>query len=86
MLDESHQWKCAKAIVKGICEYYNQPFKDNEQFDKSTIKIKLHGEPKVIKGFKKDRVNYIPIRFLEQLGYKIGWDDKTETVLIDYKG
>ena len=86
MLDESYQWKCAKAIVKGICEYYNQPFKDNEQSDKSTIKIKLHGEPKVIEGFKKDRVNYVPIRFLEQLGYKIGWDDKTETVLIGYKG
>ena len=28
MLNEEYQWKCAKAIAKGICEYFNVPFKD----------------------------------------------------------
>lgn len=89
MLDESHQANCARAIAKGICDYFGvayvppKPKEEESQVEK--IKVSIHGQQKEIEGFKKDGVNYIPIRFLEQLGYKVDWDSSTETVHIDYR-
>lgn len=58
----------------------------DEKEDKlQTIKISLHGKLIEIKGIYKDNTNYIPVRFLERLGYQVGWDDETNTILIDYK-
>lgn len=48
-----------------------------------TIKIKLHGKDLEIQGVFKNKTNYIPVRFLENLGYEVGWKDNT--VIIDYK-
>lgn len=50
-----------------------------------TIKISLHGRLIETKGIYKDKTNYIPVRFLEKLGYRISWDDKSKTVIIEYK-
>lgn len=50
------------------------------------IKISLHGKNIEVPGIKKSNTNYVPIRFLEKLGYKISWDEVSKTVTIEYKG
>lgn len=78
-------WKeYAESVVKALCQYTNIPYKEPSQED--YIKINLHGKDMQVEGLFKDGINYVPIRFLEQLGYKIGWDNDTDTILIDYKG
>lgn len=52
-----------------------------EKLDK--IKINLHGKELEVDGMYQEGANYIPIRFLEKLGYKIDW--KNGKVTIDYK-
>ena len=47
------------------------------------IIISLHGKPVVIKGIFKDGVNYIPIRFIENMGYKV--DGIGSNVNIEYR-
>lgn len=88
MLNEKHQMNCAVGVAKGICEYfgvaYVPPKAKEEGLQTGKIKINIHGHQKEIEGFKKDGINYVPIRFLEQLGYKIDWNKGMETVLIDY--
>jgi len=39
MLNEEYQWKCAKAIAKGICEYFNVPFKDVVKKEKNNMQL-----------------------------------------------
>ncbi|WFA10320.1 GH25 family lysozyme [Tissierella sp. Yu-01] len=46
------------------------------------IKISLHGKEIEVEGICKNNINYIPVRFMESLGYKIDWKEKT--ILIDY--
>lgn len=46
------------------------------------IKISLHGKEVEVKGIYEEGTNYIPIRFLEQLGYDIDWQNGT--VIINY--
>lgn len=48
------------------------------------IKVRLHGREMMIDGELENGVTKIPIRFLERLGYKIGWDNGV--VVIDYAG
>lgn len=55
-----------------------------EQQQEQQIKIRLHGREMMIDGELKDGVTKIPIRFLEQLGYKVDWDNGV--VVIDYAG
>lgn len=57
----------------------------DEKDELQNIKIKIHGKEKSIKGIYKDGTNYVPIRFLEILGYAIGWEQGTKTVTIKYK-
>lgn len=46
------------------------------------VKIKVNG--KDITGFIKDNSSYAPVRALaESLGAKVGWDEKTKTVIIE---
>lgn len=47
------------------------------------IKVKLHGKVLEVEGIKENGTNHIPVRFLEKLGYEVGWKDNT--VIIDYK-
>ena len=43
MLNESYQWKCARAITKGICKYYGVTFKDlSKQPPKKTSSNNLY--------------------------------------------
>lgn len=51
---------------------------------KDIIKINLHGKPLEVEGILKDQTYHVPIRFLEKLGYEVGWQDGKVT--IDYKG
>lgn len=55
--------------------------KDKDRLDK--IRINLHGKKIEVKGIYQDNTNYIPVRFLENMGYQIDWKDNT--VIIDYK-
>lgn len=55
--------------------------KDKTKLD--VIKIKLHGRELEIEGIFKNKTNYIPVRFLEQLGYEVDWQDGI--VIVDYK-
>lgn len=48
--------------------------------DLDTIKINLHGKDIKVSGIFREKINYIPVRFLEQLGYKIGWEDGKVTI------
>lgn len=48
-----------------------------------TIKISLHGRKLETKGIFRDGTNYIPSRFLEQMGYALDWRDNT--VIIEYR-
>ncbi len=50
----------------------------------SKIKILLHGQGKEVEGIFQNGTNYVPIRFLEQLGYDVGWENGAVT--ISYKG
>lgn len=47
-----------------------------------TIKINFKGKLIDVKGIFKDGTNYVPIRFLENAGLKIDWDNVTKTVVI----
>lgn len=46
------------------------------------IKLNLHGKDLIVKGIFNNNTNYIPVRFLEQLGYKIEYIDRV--VKIEY--
>ena len=39
------------------------------------IKINLHGQDLEVEGIRTDNTNYVPIRFIEQLGYSVTWKD-----------
>lgn len=54
-----------------------------EETKLNKIKIDLHGKQIETDGIYQEGTNYIPIRFLEKLGYKIDW--KNGTVTINYK-
>lgn len=88
MLDQEYQLKCARAIAKGICRYFGVEYKETEAEGQKAdiIKINLHGRELQVEGIFENKTNYIPVRFLEQLGYKIDWDPESKTVLINYKG
>lgn len=50
-----------------------QPIPD-EETELVDIRIKLHDKDITVKGVFEDGINYIPIRFLENMGYKIDWN------------
>lgn len=55
-----------------------------EEKELESIKINLHGKELEVEGIFKDKTNYIPVRFLEKLGYSLDWKDST--IIIEYKG
>lgn len=63
---------------------------DVKKLDK--IKINLHGQDLEVDGIAKDlegkgnKTQFIPIRFLEKLGYDVGWDNKKKIVTVNYIG
>lgn len=50
-----------------------------------TVKINLHGHIEDVPAVNVEGSNYIPVRWLERLGYKVDWDDKKQIVSISYK-
>ena len=54
---------------------------DKEELD--TINVKLHGKDLKVEGICREGTNYIPVRFLERLGYKL--DGNNNDVIIEYK-
>lgn len=88
MLDQEYQLKCAMAIARGICRYFGVEYKEpvvqvEEKAD--IVKLNLHGKELQVEGIFENKTNYIPVRFLEKLGYKIDWDNENKTVLINYR-
>lgn len=59
---------------------YSEPIKVDKML--SGIKVKVKGKPLVVQGILRDGTNYVPIRFLEQLGHKVDWEPVTKTVMI----
>ena len=78
---ESFLDKVSIGIVKGIIKYLGVDYIEEKELNE--IKLNLHGKQIIVKGIFKNNVNYIPIRFLEQLGYDLQWKDNT--VFINYK-
>lgn len=58
----------------------------NDMNDKEldNLKINLHGKEIDVEGIYKDKTNYIPVRFLEMLGYSI--KGQGTNIVIEYKG
>lgn len=90
MLDQEYQLKCARSIAKGICRYFGVEYKEpvvvQEEEKADIIKLNLHGRELQVEGKFENKTNYIPVRFLENVGYKIDWDNENKIVLINYKG
>lgn len=79
--------KYAAAIAK--CFGVVESEKDKgvkEEKQKDIIRINLHGKDIETEGILRDQTYHIPIKFLERLGYSVGWDQVDKTVVIDYKG
>lgn len=49
------------------------------------IRLNLHGKDIEVEGIFQNDTNYIPVKFLRELGYNVGWDNKSNTVTIEYK-
>lgn len=68
----------AKSVAGAFGEVERVEEKNND-----LIKISLHGNDEEVKGIKIDNTNYVPIRFIERLGYKVSWKDNK--VHINYR-
>lgn len=83
------QDELALSVAKGILNFLGIKYVDKvaenkkEEKELNSIQVNLHGKTFEVKGVYQEGVNYIPIRFLEKLGYEIDW--KNETVVINYK-
>lgn len=56
---------------------------EDEEMDKTTIKISVNGTVKTLEGFNVDGTNYVTIRALcELLGVTVGYDGDTKTVVL----
>lgn len=81
MLDIEYQTKVAKSILRGINSYFG--VKNLIEEKSNLVKIDLHGKEINIEGIKENGTNYVPIRFIEQLGYAVEW--KNGIVYIRYR-
>jgi N-acetylmuramoyl-L-alanine amidase/lysozyme len=57
--------------------------KEESKEELDTINVKLHGKDLKVEGICREGTNYIPVRFLERLGYKL--DGNNNDVIIEYK-
>ena len=71
---KNKQSELAESVAKGILNFLGVKYMKEE---KSTdlIKLNLHGKDIEVEGIFKDKTNYVPIRFIEDLGYKVTWKD-----------
>ncbi|MGJ0848204.1 N-acetylmuramoyl-L-alanine amidase [Tissierella praeacuta] len=64
-------------LIKGA-----KAMSDKKELD--NLKIILHGKEIDVAGIYKDKTNYIPVRFLEMLGYSV--KGQGTNIVIEYKG
>ena len=78
---------CKDLIIKTICEYFGAVYKGSEDVvEKIKVKATILGNNTELEGFMFEGRNYIQIReLLEKLGFKVGWDNETKTVLVDFE-
>ena len=71
---KNKQSELAESVAKGILNFLGVKYMKEE---KSTdlIKLNLHGRDIEVEGIFLDKTNYVPIRFIEDLGYKVTWKD-----------
>ncbi len=75
-----NQKKWAKAVGESIREYLGVVK------DVDTINVRINGFEDTVSGFNKDGVIYSGIRELAtKLGYDVGWDGVTKTVILNLK-
>lgn len=80
---KTKQNEMALAVAKGILNYLGIKHEDKKE-NENKVKVRIKGKLYYVDGFKKDNVNYVAIRqVLEILGYKVGWDNEKQEVLID---
>jgi N-acetylmuramoyl-L-alanine amidase len=78
------QEELALAVARGILNYLGVKYMESKS---NLIKMNLHGKDLEVEGIieksNKGSTNYIPVRFLEEFGYKVGYKDGK--VIIEYK-
>lgn len=74
------QNELALAVAKGVLNYLGIKYVNDKS---DVLKINLHGKDLEVDGIIGDGTTYIPTRFLEKLGYKVGWENGK--IYIDYK-
>ncbi|MGF7057370.1 N-acetylmuramoyl-L-alanine amidase [Brassicibacter mesophilus] len=82
--NSSFRDKCAKHIAKGVLKYMGIEYKEATN-GTDIIRLSIHGQYEEVEGIFKDGINYVPVRFLEQLGYKISWNQENKIIEINYR-
>lgn len=69
--------KVATGIAKGLLKHIGVEYMDN------TVKVNYKGKLLNVEGIMQGNKNYVAIRdLLEQMGHKVDWDNKTNTVVV----
>ena len=69
------QKELAGSIAKGVLNFLGVRYMVEDKKDTDLIKLNLHGQDMQVEGIRTDNTNYVPIRFIEQLGYSVTWKD-----------
>ncbi|AOY76358.1 N-acetylmuramoyl-L-alanine amidase [Clostridium formicaceticum] len=80
--------KLADAIVKGMKEAYpmgDLPASEKVQAEKRKIALTVHNNTVEVNGLFYENRNYVPIKFFEEFGYEVTWDEVNSIVKIRYK-
>lgn len=77
----------AEAITKGVCQYFNVKFKENREVleMKKVINVIVNGKKGYTEGYFADGKNLFTADFIRQLGFNVGFDEKTKQVIINSK-
>lgn len=72
-----------QSIVRMMKDLQGIKVVEEENDNDRLIEILLHGKDIEVEGIFLDKTNYVPIRFLEELGYAVSW--KNGKVHINYR-
>lgn len=59
--------------------------KVNSKKEHDFVKLSLHGYVEDVPAINREGNYYIPVRWLERIGYNVCWDEKKQTVSVSYK-
>lgn len=65
-----------------VLDKKEKPLKEVYKVEK--IKLDIHNKKKEVEGIVQDGINYVPVRLLEDLGYKVSWSQANKTVKVEY--